>query len=256
MFKWFAKRGRSEMTPPSGPRVDVHCHLLPGVDDGCASENDAFACIEGMVGLGYRGAVLTPHINPAMFPNEPAGLTQRFGVFKQHAAERYPGFELALAAEYMVHESLASDMLKQPGSILTFGQGRTFVLVELPPDAPPALLQPVLDAAAAHGWTLVIAHVERYAAIQEDRDDAWIDRWKRAGAWVQVNLGSLTGVYGPGCEEAANRLLESRRIDLLGTDLHRPKPLARGELIDAWNTVEAAGCPFRHAEQAAILAGE
>ena len=111
------KRFRSGTKPPAlpafdGPEialgealaVDVHSHIVPGVDDGSANMEQSLELIERLVGLGYSGAVLTPHIHSDIYPNSKHTLQPAFDALRARVAERWPQFSLALAAEYFLDE--------------------------------------------------------------------------------------------------------------------------------------------------------
>jgi len=253
MFGWLKKNKSVQLIEPSRPRFDMHNHLLPGVDDGCQSEDDMFACVEGLIALGYRGAVMTPHIWQELFPNEEDALRERFAALRPRLAERFPQFAVRLGAEYMLDEFLMGKVQDEPDSLLTFGPGGRCLLVELPVQMMPVMLDEFISDAVSRGLTPIIAHVERYAYVQEDEDNSLVERWSARQAALQVNLASLSGSYGQGCQKAAERLLQTEHVRYLGTDLHNPGQLSGQRYTHAWNTVEQApGCYDADAQETLV----
>jgi len=242
MFGWLKRKPARD--PDAPPLYDVHCHLMPGVDDGCASEDETVQCIQGLIDLGYRGAVLTPHINELMFPNDEAYLRERFRMLLPRMAERFPGFELALGAEYMLDEYNWEKLLQQPEQMLTFGPpapGRPHLLMEIDPAGPGDALLPVIDRCNELGWTLIVAHIERYHCIHAEDGAHQATGWASRGALLQVNLGSFNGHHGKRAKAAAEKLRAAGLIHLLGTDLHSPTQLKRYRYDKAWQQLNHMG---------------
>jgi len=211
---------RSRQIPP-GMAVDMHSHLLPAVDDGVQTLEESLTCIEGLMKLGYRAAVTTPHIYPEVFDNDEADLRERFDQFTSDVHKRFPDFALGLGAEYFFSEQLWDRIRDGGGGLLLLSRKPATLLVEFEQTNEP------LDAGVFFGDCLslgivpVLAHVERYAFVQTPQGRATIDDWRERGVKMQLNIGSLQGQYGPSIQQLARTLLRSSSIDIIGTDLHR-----------------------------------
>ena len=227
MLNFFQPRLSLRRHLPGG--VDAHCHLLPGVDDGAASAEEALSIIRGQQALGLRGAICTPHIMARYPQNTPACLREQFAQFTSivNSQSSIGNFRLHLAAEYMLDEAfprhLASgDLLTIPASELGTSvpkdnTTRNYVLVELPQYLLPPGWQDMLDSILAAGHIPLLAHPERYLRILEEADlRALVAR----GIALQGNLGSLTGYYGSRVKAIAQSLLADKLYTTFGTDSH------------------------------------
>lgn len=227
MLRFFQPRLSLRRHLPGG--VDAHCHLLPGVDDGAASAEEALSIIRGQQALGLRGAICTPHIMARYPQNTPACLREQFAQFTSivNSQSSIGNFRLHLAAEYMLDEAfprhLASgDLLTIPASELGTSvpkdnTTRNYVLVELPQYLLPPGWQDMLDSILAAGHIPLLAHPERYLRILEEADlRALVAR----GIALQGNLGSLTGYYGSRVKAIAQSLHADKLYTTFGTDSH------------------------------------
>lgn len=204
------------------PPWDFHCHLLPGVDDGLRTLEETRTAITGLQQLGYCGAVLTPHIYPGVYDNHPDGLRSAFAALQQQLSG---DFTLHLAAEYFADESLFTAIADH--NLLYFSLGeQKVVLVELPVLMPSPFGIDILIQLQRAGYQPVLAHVERYRYVQQ-QPTLWLEKIRHTGAWMQCDIGSLVGQYGPHPQTLARRLLAQNLPTLWGTDLHRVEQLDR-----------------------------
>ena len=202
--------------------TDWHSHILPGVDDGLASIGDSLEALREYGALGIREVWLTPHVMEDV-PNTTEGLRERFAELR--AAYGGP-VELHLAAEYMMDSLL-----------LPIGSEGRHLLVETSYFSPPARLGGILGSVRAAGYFPVLAHPERYLYM-DMRDYVEL---AASGAVLQLNLGSMAGMYGSAVRKRALRLLRAGLYTLAGTDLHRTAQaagLASERCLDG----TAAGC--------------
>jgi protein-tyrosine phosphatase len=208
--------------------VDFHSHLIPGVDDGAQSIEDARAALTAMRAAGIEAIITTPHVDGSLTETEAAlaerlaGIDAAWERLRALAGAEFPDLRLERGAEIML-DTPSPDLSDLR---LRLAGGR-YALVEFP-----FLQVPPSSAAAIRGLTaagvlVVIAHPERYAGI-----GAALERpaeWRDAGAYFQANYGSLSGRYGPGVQRAVFGLLERGWLDFFSTDYH-----ARGRLhLDA-----------------------
>ncbi len=215
----------------------MHCHLLPEVDDGAKDTQDALECIALLKAMGYRGAVLTPHIYRDVFDNNEAFLAGRFESFRAEVAQQIDGFELKLGAEYLLDDQFLDKLYDRSDQLLTFGEGRRCLLIEFSGLVEPLNSTELLDECRRQGIEPIIAHIERYPFVIDDHDLRKVLTWQQHGAMLQVNIGSLAGQYGSAIQRTARHLWRRSCVDLLGTDMHRPRG-ARRFLEKAWDYIQ------------------
>jgi len=196
--------------------TDVHCHFLPGVDDGCATWEESRSCLEAARAEGITRLLVTPHIRSGKYPNEPAALGEAFAAWKKRASGS--GIRLALGSEVYYHHALAEDW--QAGKLLPCGEGGRYLLVELPVVTRPRGVDEVFYRLRLLGVEPVLAHPERYAWAQ--RDPHSLGELFESGAFFQVTTHSLVGTFGARVERAAWNFLDRGWIALAASDAHGP----------------------------------
>lgn len=191
--------------------TDWHCHLLPGVDDGVQTKEETLQLLALYEHQGIREVWLTPHIMEDI-PNTTQRLRNRFGELQN----TYKGpITLHLAAEHML-DSLFEERLAA-GDVLPLGKDGRHLLVETSYFNPPFGLNEVLLRIKSKGYVPVLAHPERY--VYMDKDD--YRQLRTLNVKMQLNLGSLAGIYGPEAKQKAEWLLKNQYYSYTGTDTHR-----------------------------------
>ena len=191
--------------------IDWHSHILPGVDDGIRTMEDALKVLSFYAELGVREIWLTPHVMEDV-PNTPEGLRSRFAELQ--AVYRGP-VHLHLAAEHML-DNLFEERFAA-GEVLPLGERGDTLLVETSYFNPPMDLDGILLRISRGGFRPLLAHPERYAYM--DMKD--YRRLRESGVEFQLNLLSLTGHYGPEARKKAMLLLKEGYYGCTGSDLHR-----------------------------------
>ena len=191
--------------------TDWHSHILPGVDDGVKTLDEALKVLDFYENIGIKTLWLTPHVVEDM-PNTTEGLRQ---TFEQLKAAYQGGVTLHLSAENML-DALFEERLAT-SDLLPIGPRGDHLLVELSYLYPPLDLFEKLKRYQAKGYRLVMAHPERFPYL----GDVDYKRMKEAGIQFQLNLLSLTGFYGKAVKTKALRLMEADFYELWGSDLHR-----------------------------------
>ena len=201
-------------------RCDLHCHYLPGVDDGVGSLQDGVALCRGLKQLGYSTVVATPHIRPGMFDNHKPQLEAAFAAL--HAATRSePGLpELALAAEHFCDDTFVG--LLERGAALPYPGGHA-ALVEFATERLPLRIADQFFRMQVRGVRPVIAHPERYTPVWKDEEvlRALVER----GAVALLDLMALVGRYGRRPQRCAELLLEQDLYFAACSDSHKPDDL-------------------------------
>lgn len=199
--------------------TDIHCHILPDVDDGIKKYDEAVKSLRWLKSKGIEHLYLTPHVMSDFSKNTSVYLTEMFHAFVKRMEEEGIGDipELKLGGEYMLES--AFEKHKEEG-LLTYAN--RYVLVETSYMMPPVGFMRLLEELMENGYSPVLAHPERY--IYMDMKD--YELLKRHGVRFQLNFLSMTGVYGRSAKEKAVHLLKDNRYDYAGSDFHR---LARHE---------------------------
>jgi len=219
MFKLFSRK-KSDRPLFDVLRTDMHSHVLPGIDDGAQDVTMSLELIRGMKELGYSKLIATPHILWEMYPNTRDGILDVLDEMRDAIKEQQIEIELHAAAEYFLDDHVAG-LLKKKEPLLTFGDN--YVLTEFSMASPPIDVKEILFEMRMQDYQPIIAHPERYVYLEQDKE--FYDELKDAGYLFQLNLMSLTGVYGKSVQRLANYLAEKEYYDLAGTDLHNQKHL-------------------------------
>lgn len=196
--------------------TDMHSHLLPGIDDGVPTLDEAVEVIESLGRLGYKRVITTPHILWERYQNTPAIIREALGTVQAAVRKENIPVEVHAAAEYMLDDHFQE--LLNTDDLLTLDQEK-HILVEMSFLHPPLALQKYLFDLQGKGYKPVLAHPERYPFYHLKLDE--YQALKTAGCKFQVNILSITGHYGPDVQQSAQLLLRHGMVDFLGTDAHR-----------------------------------
>jgi len=203
--------------------VDLHLHIVPGVDDGVRDLAESLAVIRGLAGLGYRKLVTTPHIREGMFDNEPERLTAAFEQLKKDLAELgNDGPELGVSAEHHCDGNLLSRA--ERGALLPY-PGRHALLIEFAYDMIPVGVEHLTYRLALKRLQPVVAHPERCAGLFRRTDP--IDKLIDQQVLFQLDLMSLVGKYGKSALRAAERMLDEGVYAIAASDTHGVDDLPR-----------------------------
>jgi len=195
--------------------TDMHCHLLPGVDDGVQTMDESLKILQNYENLGIKKVWLTPHVMEDI-PNTTEGLKARFEELKNS----YKGnIKLFLSAEYMLDNLFVNRI--DNNDLLAMGKKGNHLLVETSYLYPPIDLYEKLVNIKNKGYFPILAHTERYLYM----DKKQYHKLKDMGILFQLNLMSLIGSYGKDAKENAQYLLKKGFYDVTGTDLHYIKAL-------------------------------
>ncbi len=197
--------------------TDYHSHVLPGVDDGIRNMAEALSALDRLSKEGVEQLWLTPHIMEDV-PNTTEDLKKRFGELQ---AEYKGPIRLHLAAEYMI-DSLFLERLQQR-DLLPMGELSDHLLVETSCWTPPMDLYDLFNDIRSAGYFPILAHPERYFYMTH----ADYKRLVSIGVTLQLNLGSVAGMYGNEVKKKAKWLLRNGFYTIAGSDLHRERMVDR-----------------------------
>jgi protein-tyrosine phosphatase len=212
--------------------IDVHSHLLPGVDDGPKSWDAALDLCRAVADDGVTISVATPHVIDGVYPNTTARVAALVRELNDRAGTAgipltvLPGGEVSVGCGRLVE--------RWTDDVPTLAGGR-HLLLELPVTLVPHAFEQLVFSLRARGVTPVVAHPERCLAVQ--RDVAVARAWRRNGALLQVDAESLLGLWEDGARRAAIAIVGEGLVHLLASDAHscrrRPPRLAAAARVVA-----------------------
>jgi protein-tyrosine phosphatase len=197
--------------------VDLHCHYLPGIDDGVRTLAEGVKVLAGLAEIGYERVVATPHIRTAMFENRKPGLTRAYRELVE-MTKGVPGLpETGLGAEHYCDDIFWE--LFSSGDALPYPGGKA-ILVEFHYEMWPAKVEDRFFEMCVAGVRPVLAHPERYAALFKKTDP--VDPLLQVGCVALLDLMSLVDRYGRASRRAAERMLDEGVYYAACSDTHRP----------------------------------
>jgi len=194
--------------------VDVHSHLIPGIDDGAQTIEDSIELLQSFIQLGYKKVITTPHVMSDFYKNTPEIILSGLEKVRVAIKERGLAIEIDAAAEYNLDADF--EPLIQQKNLLTFGDN--YVLFELPFFQEPPMLNDIIWKLKSQGYQPVLAHAERYNFWHKTYDK--IEEIRDRGVAIQLNINSLTGHYGPDVKKVGEWMVDQNLVDLVGSDCH------------------------------------
>ena len=208
--------------------VDVHSHLIPGIDDGVSTLEESIEILRNMSEMGYQKAITTPHVMNDFYPNTAADIRNRAKELRTLVDAEGIDMEIGAAAEYYLDETFMQ-MLEDKEDLLTFGD--RYLLFETSFLNEPAYLREGIFQIISNGMKPVMAHPERYVFVQ-NRPEMLEDLLDR-GLLLQINTISLSGYYSKAAKKIAELLIDEKLVSFLGTDCHNQRHLeAMGETVE------------------------
>jgi protein-tyrosine phosphatase len=203
--------------------IDLHAHILPGLDDGARTWEESLEMARMAVADGITVMVATPHLYQGRSPdpervNKKEVILERLAQFRQKLAaaeiplEVLPGCEFPLGFESL--HLLEQDL------VLTLNDGQRYLLLELPGMALPPALEDIIFQLQSQGLTPIITHPERHMLLQERPEK--LARLIDLGCLIQLTGSSLTGGFGRLVRKIARQMVKAGYIQVLATDAHSP----------------------------------
>jgi len=194
--------------------IDVHSHLLPGVDDGCKAVEESLACARILVDNGYTHSFCTPHIWPT-FDNTIASIPPAVEKLQSALDDAKIPLKLTPGGEINLRPECAST---PPDQVVTYAMHGKFALIDMWHDRIPEFVGPTIRRFQSLGLTVILAHPERMRAVQSD--PAVVDFFTELGVLLQGNLQCFSDPPHADTRRVAERLLLDDRYFMLGSDLH------------------------------------
>jgi len=212
MFGFF-KKGPSPKEIVETIKVDIHSHLIPGIDDGAQNLEDSLSLISKMQDLGYKKLIITPHIMVDTYPNKEDDIKNRLIALRDEVKRNNIEIQLEAAAEYYLDEGFLNH-LEAPLLIAD-----TFLLFETSYMSAPINFDEIIFLINTK-YTPLMAHPERYRYIKDLKE---YNRLKKMGVYFQIDINSIAGFYGKDAQKKSEYLINNGLVDFVGSDLHNQK---------------------------------
>ncbi len=233
IFNLFKSKPTLKELIPNG-FVDIHSHILPGIDDGAKNFEESIHLIKEMKKLGFSKIIGTPHTYPGLYENTAESIIKSFNSLNKNKPD---DIKISYASEYMLDVSLIAKA--EDKSIVCLKDN--FILVEFGfLDTPPNVFDIIYNL-RLNNYVPILAHPERYLYKSNDLD--FFKKIKKHGCYLQLNLFSLTGYYGKEVNKLANKLLKNNFIDFVGSDIHNKRQIKNFEYnvtVDKISKIEQA----------------
>ncbi len=207
--------------------IDLHCHILPGIDDGPVTQNESLAMARRAVEDGIHTIVATPHSLNGIYVNPAREIISKVDAVQEILSNNHIQIELCAASD--VHLCPHMLDLVDSGDALTINDAKKYILLELPSQAIPKGVKDEIFSLKLNGITPIITHPERNAIIQHDLNILY--DLVSMGALSQITAMSLTGDFGGFVKRASGTMLKKRLVHIIASDAHsidnRPPVLSR-----------------------------
>lgn len=210
--------------------IDIHCHLLYGVDDGAKTAAESVAMLSVAMQQNITEIILTPHYRRGMFPYNKDVIISHFEALADAAKER--GIRLYTGCEYHADTDMISNI--QSGYCDTLA-GSYYVLTEFSHNTAYMQMHNRLEELVSNGFFPVIAHAERYEVIAKEPEVLY--EFREMGAMVQINANSILGIDGSPMKKICKRILKMSLADIVASDSHNTTD-RRNNMLDAYKYVE------------------
>ena len=198
--------------------VDMHSHVLPGIDDGAQTLEESVALVKALVNLGLKKIIATPHIMVDYYRNTAQTINAALSTLKQELDNQGIEIEVEAAAEHLLDEGF--EVMLEQNTVMPIAN--EYLLFEMSfIDAHPNLI-PIIQKIQYKGYKPILAHPERYPYFTlQDCDN--LRSW---GCNLQMNTISLTGYYGGKTKEMAEAMVQHNFVDFISSDMHHLKHAA------------------------------
>jgi tyrosine-protein phosphatase YwqE len=200
--------------------IDIHSHILPGIDDGAKTFEDSLYLTTALQSFGTTQFITTPHIIRHFWENNNQNIKANEEVTRNELQKNNVMAPFKAAAEYMMDDYFVS--LFQTGKLLTLKDN--YVLVEMSYINPPIQLYSILFDLQVAGYIPVLAHPERYVFFHDNFEE--YKKLINAGCLLQLNLLAVVGYYGEGIARISEKLLQNGMYSFVGSDAHHKNHIA------------------------------
>lgn len=229
MFNFFRKKEKAKREIAfnyDSIAVDMHSHVLPGIDDGAQTVEESIFLIKRMMELGIKKVIATPHIMIDFYRNTPETINNALALLRTELKAQGIDITVEAGAEHYFDETF--EVRIDEGKLVPFGDN--YVLYEYSFINQPANWFEVMQKILAAGYKPILAHPERYPYLSTDT----MSMMRGWGCNMQMNTISLTGYYGKDIKKRAEEMVDLQLVDFISSDMHHPRHA--DALRDALNT--------------------
>lgn len=212
MLDFFRKKPRPENIIK--PKVDIHSHLIPGLDDGVTTLEEALEILLRFEKAGYKKIITTPHIMGDFYKNSATSIRSGLKELREFVKDK-TDLSIEAAAEYYLDEGFM-EILAGKDEVLTIG--KKYILFETSFMAEPVYLREAIFKMQSLGFKPILAHPERYIYLHEN-PELMKDLFER-GVFFQININSLIGYYSKPVQKQAQKMINNGMFHFLGSDCH------------------------------------
>ena len=196
--------------------IDIHCHMLSGVDDGAKDDGEMFRMLDIAYSSGTRVICLTPHFNPRYYGNNSEASAESFERLRAYASEKYPDLTLMLGNE--LNYFLGADEYIVSGDCRTIDGSRNILVDFLNFNISFFEIRAALYQLKSQGFVPIFAHAERYDCIKPPFFT--LNELKDAGMYIHINANSVTGEWGRKLQKKALKIIKTGFADAVASDAH------------------------------------
>ena len=193
--------------------IDIHCHLLYGVDDGAENKTESVEMLKRAKSQGITDIFLTPHYRHGMFPYRNDDVERNYIELQQIAHDI--GVNIFLGTEYHVNSQIVENFRNNRCHAL--GDSK-YILMEYSHDTDFSFMRKMTQEVVANGFFPLVVHVERYACLTEDI--GLVEELREMGSWIQNNADAVLGLEGRRARKFCKRLLKNGLTDIIASDSH------------------------------------
>ena len=216
----FSKKGKNRMSDFKILEVDVHSHLLPGIDDGAKNIEETLKMINKLVDLGFQKLITTPHVASDFFKNDADIILSRLQIIQEAVKQQNIPVIIEAAAEYYFDFELKTSVdYNLP--LLTFGS--KYILIEFSTTFLPEQFLETFFILQTNGYKPVLAHPERYVYLAQDFEK--YEELHDRGILLQLSINSLVDGYGKVVKKISQELIKHNLYSFVGSDSHSTKDL-------------------------------
>lgn len=195
--------------------ADIHCHILPKIDDGAESIEEAKQMLLRQYADGVRMIIATPHYREGMFEPSMKDVIRHFRGMRKVAARLTPELRLYLGCEYHSNSRMTEDLRKKRRPVMA---GSSYVLTEFSSAHTFERIRNQTYELISEGYRPIVAHIERYPCLEKDMDR--VEELVRLGAYIQCNASAVMGDAGTQLKKYCRRVMEADLLHFIGSDAH------------------------------------
>ena len=212
MFSFFKKKDTPLKNTYESIMVDMHSHVLPGIDDGAQNPEESIILIKKMMELGIKKIIATPHVMADYYKNTAETIGGALKILKTELEKQNIEIEVEAAAEHYFDETFENRVNNH--KLMTMGDN--YALFEFSFISQPPNVIEVIQRMKDLGYKPILAHPERYPYLDIEQ----LRNLRDWGCTLQVNTISLTGYYGKDAKKMAESLVDNELVDFISSDMH------------------------------------